>query len=63
MLRLFDAMRTQWRVAMGGAYGLDYGPLPTVMELLGIVDKAWAFEGLRIMESAALDEMHKDNHG
>ena len=64
VLRLFDAMRTQWRVGMGGAYGLDYGPMLCtggVMDLLGIEDREYAFEGIRVMESVALDEMHKDN--
>jgi hypothetical protein len=60
VLRLFNAMRTQWRVGMGGAYGLDYNPLPSVMEYLGIEDRAYAFEGLQVMEQIALEEMHKD---
>ena len=60
VLRLFDAMRTQWRVGFGGAYGMDYGVLPTVMDFLGITDREYAFEGLRVMEEAALAEMHKD---
>ena len=64
VLRLFDAMRTQWRVGMGGAYGLDYTPMLAqggVMDLLGIEDREYAFEGIRVMESVALDEMHKDD--
>lgn len=60
VIRLFDALRTQWRVGYGGAYGLDYTPIPAVMDLLGIDDRKYAFEGLRVMESVALDEMHKD---
>ena len=60
VVRLFDAMRTQWRVGFSGAYGLDYTPLPAVMDILGIEDRAYAFEGLRVMEYAALHEMHKD---
>jgi hypothetical protein len=60
VIRLFDAMRTQWRVGYGGAYGLDYNPLQSVMDWLGIEDRPYAFEGLRVMESVALDEMHKD---
>lgn len=60
VLRLFDAMRTQWRVGFGGPYGLDYGPLTQVMELLGIEDREWAFEGLRVMEQVALKILHKD---
>ena len=60
VLRLFDAMRTQWRVGFGGAYGMDYNTLPVVMDMLSIDDRQWAFEGLRVMEDEALKEMHKD---
>jgi len=60
VLRLFDAMRTQWRVGFSGAYGMDYNTLPVVMEMISIDDKQWAFEGLRVMEDEALKEMHKD---
>ena len=60
VLRLFDAMRTQWRVGFSGAYGMDYNTLPVVMEMLSIDDRQWAFEGLRVMEDEALKEMHKD---
>ena len=60
VLRLFDAMRTQWRVGYSGAYGLDYTPVPAVLDLLGIEDRAYAFEGLRVMESVAIEEMQKD---
>lgn len=60
VLRLFDAMRTQWRVGFSGAYGMDYNTLPVVMDMLSIDDRQWAFEGLRVMEDEALKEMHKD---
>ena len=60
VLKLFDAMRTQWRVGMGGAYGMDYGVLPVVMDFIGTTDREYAFEGIRVMEEAALAEMHKD---
>lgn len=60
VLRLFDAMRTQWRVGYSGAYGMDYSALPAVMDLLNINDRQWAFEGFRVMEDEALREMHKD---
>ena len=60
VLRLFDAMRTQWRVGFSGAYGMDYNTLPVVMDMLSIDDRQWVFEGLRVMEDEALKEMHKD---
>lgn len=58
----FEAMSTQWRANMGGATGLDYGPLPAVMDLLAVPapDRPAIFGALRAMEHAALDEMRKD---
>ena len=60
VLRLFDAMRTQWRVGFSGPYGLDYGPMTGLMDILGIDDREWAFEGLRVMEQVALKILQKD---
>lgn len=59
---VFCAMDTQWRVGAGGATGLDYGTLPTVMRLMGIKRELWPeiWDAVRVMESAALEEMHKD---
>lgn len=59
---VFCAMDTQWRVGAGGASGLDYGALPTVLRLLGIKRAEWSevWDAVRVMERAALEEMHKD---
>jgi hypothetical protein len=58
-VRLFIAMGTQWNVGMSGAIGLRYEALPAVMRLSGIpsAERRAAFDGLRIMERAALDAM------
>ena len=58
---MFIAMSTQWRVGMSGATGLDYGALPGVLRMSGIARKDWAevFEGVRVMEDAALQIMQK----
>lgn len=60
-VNVFVAMGTQWRVGGMGAIGLDYGPLPGVMRMMGVPRKDWpdVFEGIRIMEDAALEEMRK----
>lgn len=52
-------MGTQWRVGMAGATGLDYGSLPVVFRMVQVPRCDWqdVFEGIRAMESAALDEM------
>lgn len=60
-LRAFEAMRTQWRVGATGAYGLDYNALPGVFRFLAIPRKSQPemFDDLRVMEDAALAEIHK----
>ncbi|WP_312538275.1 DUF1799 domain-containing protein [Achromobacter mucicolens] len=59
---VFCAMDTQWRVGVGGATGLDYGTLPTVLRFLGVKRAEWSgvWDSVRVMERAALEEMHKD---
>lgn len=52
----FIAMSTQWRFGYAGPIGLDYAALPAVFDITGVpaLDRADAFEGLRVMESEAL---------
>ncbi|MGW8306379.1 MAG: DUF1799 domain-containing protein [Achromobacter pulmonis] len=59
---VFCAMDSQWRVGASGATGLDYGTLPIVMRFMGIKRGLWPeiWDAVRVMESAALEEMHKD---
>lgn len=61
-VKVFAAMGTQWRTGMGGATGLDYGVLPSVFRLTAVPRADWpdVFDDLRVMEGAALVEMHKD---
>lgn len=56
---LFDSMRTQWRVGMGGATGLDYSSLPAVAKMLGIKKKELQdmFSDIQAMENEALITM------
>jgi hypothetical protein len=59
--RLFSFVGTQWRVGMGGATGLDYGPLYHKMDRMGLApDEYERLEGeIQIMEYAALACMQK----
>ncbi len=59
---VFICMSTQWRVAMGGATGLDYNALPNVMRLIGVPRMIYQeiFEDIRVMEDAALETMRED---
>ncbi|RIQ74577.1 hypothetical protein D0838_05100 [Bordetella avium] len=59
---VFAAMDTQWRTGPGGATGLDYGVLPTVLRFMNVERTQWpgVWDSVRVMERAALEEMHKD---
>jgi len=58
---VFLAMRTQWRTGFNGPTGLDYCALPEVWKRLQIPKKKrdQVFDDLRVIEAAALTEMHK----
>lgn len=62
---LFDAMRTQWRTRgmEGRPYGLDYGVLFRLMDEDGLAGRDWrdTLDDIRVMESAALEEMRKQH--
>lgn len=62
---VYCAMRTQWRVGFGGALGLDYNALPTVLKLTGQKRETWPelFEAIRVLEVTELVEMHKGKNG
>lgn len=56
-VKVFIDMSTQWRVGVGGAVGLDYNVIPLVFDIRGVTDddRGEVFDGLKIMERAALD--------
>jgi hypothetical protein len=58
---VFISMGTQWRMGMSGTTGLDYNALPAVMRLCGVPsgNRSEVFEGVRMMEDAALSKMHE----
>lgn len=58
---LFEVMGSQWRVGMGGATGLDYGPLFHKLDRLDLTAERYdeLEEQIRVMERAALVEMSK----
>lgn len=61
-VEVFAAMGTQWRMGPSGPIGLDYGAIPAVLRLMRVGRDEWAglFDDLRVIERAALEEMHKD---
>lgn len=61
-VNLFISVMTQWRVGPNGAHGLDYNVLYRKLDRMGLSPERYAEleEEIRILEGAALDEMHKD---
>lgn len=62
IVNVFTAMSTQWRVSHAGPIGLDYNALPVVMRMAGILraEQSDVFEGVRIMEDAALIQIRRN---
>lgn len=58
---VFMTLRTQWRYGMNGPTGLDYSALPETWRRTKTppADRDQVFAALRILEVAALNEMHK----
>ena len=55
---MFLRMSTQWNVSMAGATGLNYSSLEYLCKLYPVKDTCALFEGIQIMEMAALAVMH-----
>lgn len=58
---LLEYLQTQWRTSMAGPVGLDYSVFMQVMGLRGLdADEQLALlDDLRVLERAALNEIHK----
>lgn len=59
---MFLEIKGQWRTDGGVRVSLDYTPIFNRMERLRLDDEAWEslFADLRVMESAALEQMADD---
>jgi len=59
ILMFFLRVSTQWRVSMAGPTGLDHGVTLSLLSLYAVEQekRVEIFEGVRIMEDAALDAM------
>ncbi|MDQ7002661.1 MAG: DUF1799 domain-containing protein [Ghiorsea sp.] len=55
IVHVFTSCATQWRLHEGVRYGLIYTEVKAVMDMLNIDNKQHCFEGVRIMEQAALE--------
>lgn len=58
-VQAFLRVQTQWRVGgMGGhPIGLDYAGVEAALRMMRVRDKAELFDGLQVMEAAALEAM------
>ncbi|QIC15396.1 DUF1799 domain-containing protein [Providencia vermicola] len=56
---LFQALSTQWRISMDGPTGIDYAVIPMLASAYGICDLATVIKDIQLMESKALELMHK----
>ena len=60
IVKFFLLCQTQWRVGgMGGVTGLDYASCVAVIKMYE-TDQVAVFEGLQIMEAAALVILNKE---
>ena len=62
-INLFTSLITQWRVGMGGAYGLDYNVLYHKMDRMGLTpDQYLELEAhVRVCEEGALQQMAQNS--
>jgi hypothetical protein len=57
-VQLWLRIQTQWRVSgMGGPVGLDYTAVEAAMRMLRLRNRTELFDGLQVMEVAALKAM------
>lgn len=56
---LFRELQTQWRVAIGGATGLDYAVVYRRLDRIAKDDQEWdeLYADIQVMEGAALKQM------
>ena len=59
IVMMFLRLCTQWNSGFGGATGLHYPSLEWLCKLYAVVDPVAMFEGVQVMELAALAEMNK----
>ena len=57
--QIMRILRTQWRVGSSGYTGLDYGVAFRVMDEMHVEDVMDTLDRIRVMEFAALDQIHK----
>ena len=61
VFQLFATLQTQWRTGISGPSGLDYNTLFSLMAMQHLSDERQCeiLDDIRVMESAALTEIHR----
>jgi hypothetical protein len=59
IVAMFMRMQTQWIVGFSGATGLNYPSLEYLCRLYSVKDPVTVFEGVQVMEAAALTIMNE----
>lgn len=60
IITAFLRLQTQWIVgAMGGVIGLNYQAVESLFNILGISEREKIFDGLQVMERAALAVLNR----
>jgi hypothetical protein len=59
IVMMFLRLCTQWNAGMGGATGLHYSSLEWLCKLYAVADPVAMFEGVQVMELAALAVMNR----
>lgn len=57
-IQMFLRVQTQWRTAMNGLVGLDYGAVEWLFRLYAVDDPRTLLEGLQVMEAAAIVKLN-----
>lgn len=60
-IQLFNRLSSQWRIGAGGPIGLDYNVLFHELDRMKLGEDAYddLFAAVRVIESAALDQLHQ----
>ena len=59
IVKCFISCQSQWNTSFGGITGLDYASVLAVINMYKYSDPIAVFEGIQIMEAAAMAVMNK----
>ena len=60
IVEMFLRVQTLWNMSFGGITGLNYASVLAIMDMYKYDDPVAVFEGLQIMEVAAMEAINKE---